>query len=121
MNHAPKRSRMEPISRRNFARAAVLAGVSVLLAIAAGPGADIKVVTSGAFTAAYLELAPEYERATHNKLVTEFGPSMGTTHNAIPVRLDRNEAIDVVIMAAPGLEALIKKGQIRAGSRVDLV
>jgi molybdate transport system substrate-binding protein len=95
--------------------------IGALLCAGTLRAADVKVVTSGAFTAAYLELAPEYERATHNKLVTEFGPSMGTTHNAIPVRLDRNEAIDVVIMAAPGLEALIKKGQIRAGSRVDLV
>jgi molybdate transport system substrate-binding protein len=82
---------------------------------------EIKVVTSGAFTAAYLELVPEYERATHNKLATEFGPSMGTTHNAIPIRLDRGEAIDVVIMAAPALADLIKEGKIRQGSRVDLV
>jgi molybdate transport system substrate-binding protein len=79
------------------------------------------VVTSGAFTAAYLKLALEYERSTPNKLVTEFGPSMGTTHNAIPLRLDRGEAIDVVIMAAPALDNLIKQGKVRAGSRVDLV
>lgn len=82
---------------------------------------DVKVVTSGAFTAAYLQLVPEYERASHDKLLTEFGPSMGTTHNAIPVRLDRGEAIDVVIMAAPALEDLIKQGKVRADSRVDLV
>ena len=78
-------------------------------------------VTSGAFTAAYLELVPETERATHNKLLTEFGLSMGTTHNAIPVRLERGEAIDVVIMAAPALEGLIKDGKVRRDSRVDLV
>ena len=82
---------------------------------------NIKVVTSGAFTAAYLELVPEYEHATHSKLVTEFGPSMGTTHNAIPVRLGRGEAIDVVIMAAPALDDLTKQGKIRPDSRVDLV
>jgi molybdate transport system substrate-binding protein len=92
-----------------------------LLIAATARAAEIKVVTSGAFTAAYLELAPEYERATHNKLVTEFGPSMGTTHNAIPTRLERGEAIDVVIMAAPALDDLIKQGKARAGSRVDLV
>lgn len=83
--------------------------------------AEIKVVTSGAFTAAYLKLVPEYERATHNKLVTEFGPSMGTTHNAIPLRLERGEAVDVVIMAAPALAELIEQGKVRAGSRADLV
>jgi len=83
--------------------------------------AEINVVTSGAFTAAYMELIPIYERETHNKVVTGFGPSMGTTINAIPMRLNRGESIDVVIMAAPALEQLIKEGKVRAESRVDLV
>jgi molybdate transport system substrate-binding protein len=109
-------------------RTAVLISACALLGIgvasARPPQAkqdSIKVVTSGAFTAAYLELVPEYERVSHNQLVTEFGPSMGTTHNAIPVRLERGEAIDLVIMAAPALDDLIKQGKIRADSRVDLV
>jgi len=46
---------------------------------------------------------------------------MGTTHNAIPIRLERGEVIDVVIMAAPALDELIKHGKVRAESRVDLV
>ena len=83
--------------------------------------ADINVVTSGAFTAAYMELIPVYERETHNKVMTGFGPSMGTTINAIPVRLNRGESIDVVIMAAPALDQLIEEGKVRAGSRVELV
>src|SRR2546426_7018030 len=98
-----------------------LALLGALLCASTMRAEEIKVVTSGAFTAAYLQLVPEYERATHNKLVTEFGPSMGTTHNAIPVRLDRGETIDVVIMAAPALDGLIKQGKVRSGSRVDLV
>jgi molybdate transport system substrate-binding protein len=112
---------MKTMSCRNFAGTAVLASTLALLTVATVRGAEIKVVTSGAFTAAYLELVPEYERAAHSKLVTEFGPSMGTTHNAIPIRLERGESIDVVIMAAPALDDLIKQGKVRAGSRVDLV
>src|SRR5262249_41927734 len=92
-----------------------------LLAAVTLRAAEIKVITSGGFTAAYLELVPEYERLTHHHLATGFGPSLGTTHNAIPVRLARGEAIDVVIMADVGLEALIKQGKIQPGSRVDLV
>lgn len=46
---------------------------------------------------------------------------MGATHNAIPVRLDRGEEIDVVIMAAPRLDDLIKEGKVRQEGRVDLV
>jgi molybdate transport system substrate-binding protein len=106
---------------RNFAATAAVALTCALATAATARAAEIKVVTSGAFTAAYLELVPEYERVTHDKLVTEFGPSMGTTHNAIPIRLERGEAIDVVIMAAPALDGLIKQGKVRADSRVELV
>ena len=112
---------MPPISRRRFARLLIVAGLCLVVVAAAAPADELHVVTSGGFTAAYLQLVPQYEAATHNKLVTEFGPSMGTTHNAIPVRLDRGEAIDVVIMAGPALDELIKQGKVRAGSRVDLV
>jgi len=112
---------MKPISRRSFAGAAALVLACALITFAQAPAPGIKVVTSGAFTAAYQELVPQYERATHNKILTEFGPSMGTTHNAIPVRLERGEEIDVVIMAAPALADLIKQGKVLADSRVDLV
>jgi molybdate transport system substrate-binding protein len=112
---------MNKLHRKSFARIAALIAACALLTFAAARPAEIKVVTSGAFTAAYLELVPEYQHATHNKLLTEFGPSMGTTHNAIPVRLNRGEAIDVVIMAAPALDDLIKQGKVRANSRVELV
>jgi molybdate transport system substrate-binding protein len=109
------------ISRRQYIALTILLPFCVFLAAAIARADEIKVVTSGGFTAAYLELVPQYESATHNKLATEFGPSMGTTHNAIPMRLEHGEAIDVVIMAAPALDDLIKQGKVRAGSRVDLV
>jgi molybdate transport system substrate-binding protein len=110
---------MKTISIR--ARTAILVVIAALAVAGAAAAAEIKVVTSGAFTAAYLQLAPEYERTTHNKLDTGFGPSMGTTHNAIPMRLARGEVIDVVILAAPALDELIKQGKVVASSRVDLV
>jgi molybdate transport system substrate-binding protein len=112
---------MKTLSHRKFAAFATLPLICALLSGASVRADEIKVVTSGGFTAAYLELVPQYEGATHSKLVTEFGPSMGTTHNAIPIRLERDEEIDVVIMAAPALDDLIKQGKVRAGSRVDLV
>jgi molybdate transport system substrate-binding protein len=112
---------MRAFSQGTLRRSAVLTLAFQLLAMPAVRAAELRVVTSGAFTAAYLELAPEYERVTHNKLISEFGPSMGTTHNAIPMRLGRGEVIDVIIMAAPALDNLIREGKVRAGSRVDLV
>ena len=111
------------ISRRGLSprRSSWTAAALLAVSAAAAHAAQITVVTSGAFTAAYKELAPEYERATHNHLLSEFGASMGTTHDAIPMRLERGEAIDVVIMASDALDDLIRQGKVQAGSRVDLV
>ncbi|HEX4772983.1 MAG TPA: substrate-binding domain-containing protein [Bryobacteraceae bacterium] len=106
---------------RKPARTATLALTCALVISAPLQAVEIKVVTAGTFRAAYLELAPEYEHVTSHKLLTEFGASMGTTHNAIPMRLDRGEVIDVVIMFAPALSDLIKRGKVRTGSAVDLV
>jgi molybdate transport system substrate-binding protein len=99
---------------------AATAIIAVLLLTRLAVAADeIKVMTSGAFTAAYLELAREFERSTGHRIVTE-ATSMGTGPTSIPARLDRGEAIDVVIVADGDLEQLIKAGRIRPGTRVDL-
>src|ERR1700739_760687 len=50
-----------------------------------------------------------------------YGPSMGTTVNAIPVRLDRGEPADVLILVGYALDDLIKKGKAVADSKVHLV
>ena len=86
--------------------------LAVIAALAqAVTAAEIKVVTSGTFRAAYLALVPEYERLTKVKVTTEFGASMGETSSAIPMRLKRGEAFDVVIMFAPALSDLMKQGK----------
>ena len=76
---------------------------------------------SGGLTAAYKALVPEFERTTGHKVLTAYGPSMGTTTNAIPVRLERGEPADVVIMVGYALEDLAKKGKVTDDSSVDLV
>ena len=94
--------------------------IVVLLLTRVGVAADeIRVMTSGAFTAAYLELAPEFERATGHRIVTE-ATSMGTGPTGIAARLGRGEAIDVVIVADTDLERLTSAGWVRSGTRVDL-
>jgi molybdate transport system substrate-binding protein len=101
-------------------RTAAFAVISLLLSVAAFAD-EVRVITSGAFTAACLQLVPEFERTTHHKIVTTFGASMGTGPNTIPSRLQRGEPADVVILAASALDELIKQGKVVAGSRVDLV
>ncbi|HEY7387290.1 MAG TPA: substrate-binding domain-containing protein [Bryobacteraceae bacterium] len=91
----------------------------IVLLSATAHGADIRVMTSGAFTAAYLELSPLFERATNNKIVT-IATSMGTGPDSIPNRLHRREPVDVVILADASLDELIQDGSVVNGSRVPL-
>jgi molybdate transport system substrate-binding protein len=93
---------------------------TALLANTAG-AAEVRVMISGGLTAAYKALVPEFERTTGNTVITAYGPSMGTTVNAIPVRLARGEPADVLIMVGYALGDLVKQGKVVAGSNVDLV
>jgi molybdate transport system substrate-binding protein len=76
---------------------------------------DIRVMTSGAFTAAYLELIPRLELLTKKRLVTA-ATSIGTGETSIPNRLRRGETVDVVIVADAVLVGFIKDGLIMAES-----
>lgn len=82
------------------------------------PG-EIRVMTSGAFTAAYLALIPRLEHLTKKKLVTA-ATSIGTGENSIPNRLRRGEPVDVVIVADGVLVGFIKDGLITAESYTPL-
>jgi ABC-type molybdate transport system substrate-binding protein len=93
----------------------------VLLVAAPAAAQEVHVVTSGGFTEAYKLLAPQFERDTHIHVVSAFGASMGATPDAIPNRLKRGEPIDVIILAAPGLDDLIAQGMVDPSTRVDLV
>ena len=65
-------------------------GIALVLWLAGtASAAEIRVMISGGLSAAYNALVPEFERATGHKVITAYGPSMGTTQNAIPVRLER--------------------------------
>ena len=84
-------------------------------------GQEIKVMTSGAFTAAYQKLVPQFEHKTHDKIVTSYGASMGGAPDSIPMRIERGEPVDVVILARPALDQLVKQGKVLRTSCVDLV
>ena len=81
---------------------------------------DIQVMVSGGFTAAYREIIPEFERTTHNTVATAYGASMGNAPDSIPNRLQREEPADVIILAAPALDILVRQGKAVASTRVDL-
>jgi molybdate transport system substrate-binding protein len=108
---------MKPSVRSLFVAGSFLAS---WLAFAPVQAAELHVLISGGFSAAYEKLAPKFEAATGNKLVTVHGPSMGKTPEAIPNRLARNEPADVVIMVGYALDGLIKQGEVGGASRVEL-
>jgi molybdate transport system substrate-binding protein len=102
-------------------RALALGFVAALLLAGSASAAEVRVMISGGLTAAYNALVPEFERLTGHKVLTAYGPSMGTTVNAIPIRLERGEPADVLIMVGYALSDLVTKGKVIADSRVDLV
>ncbi|WP_086071577.1 substrate-binding domain-containing protein [Bordetella genomosp. 9] len=112
----------QPALRGLKARTGLLAGSLLAASIAFSPvqAAELHVLISGGFSAAYEKLGKQFEAQTGNTLVTEHGPSMGKTPEAIPNRLARHEPADVVIMVGYALDDLIKKGQVDPGSRVEL-
>jgi molybdate transport system substrate-binding protein len=101
-------------------RAAALGVIAILALVGSVQSADINVVSSGGFAEAYRVLVPAFEKATGNKVVTGWGPSMGDTPQAVPARLARNEPIDVVIMVGYALGELVKQGKVVPDSRRDL-
>jgi molybdate transport system substrate-binding protein len=106
--------------RAQFMRAAALVLLSFVFLGGVALAQEIKVVSSGGFAAAYRALAPEFERRTGYKLSAAWGPSMGKTADAVPSRLARGEAIDVVIMVGYALGDLVAQGKVIADSRADL-
>ena len=98
-----------------------LGAAAALWLAGSAQAAEVHVMISGGLSAAYNALVPEFEKATGNKVVTAYGPSMGTTVNAIPVRLERGEPADVLILVGYALGDLIKQGKVMPDSRVDLV
>jgi len=106
------------LHRRALGRWALLAALA--LHGASALAADIRVITSGAFTEAYKQLIPLYEQASGHRVISSFGASTGNAPDSIPSRFARGEVFDLVILSESGLQALVQAGQVVPGSRIDL-
>ena len=113
----------------------VIAGVGAGLATVALPAAgraqgqpesqtqtraQLNVITSGGFAAAFQDLQPEFEKATGIKLTVTRGASQGSGPDTIAAQLRRGFPADVVIMSREGLDDLIAEKRVVAGSDVNL-
>ena len=97
----------------------VLAAV-ILLTLPAASYAQLKVITSGGFSAAYKNLLPEFERTSGITVTTTSGASMGEGPNTIPNQVRRGVPADIIILSRDGLADLIKEKRTVPGTDTDL-
>jgi molybdate transport system substrate-binding protein len=108
------------MKRRSLSRWLLALGVFALFMVEAASAADVHVMISAGFYEVYSELGPAFEHASGHRLVTTRGPSMGDSPEAIPTRLARGEAADVVILDSGAADELGKRGLVRADSKIEL-
>jgi molybdate transport system substrate-binding protein len=101
------------------ARLLALALAVSICAAGAANADEINVMTSGAFTAALLDLTPEFERTTPHRIAV-VTTTVGTGASSIGSRLQRREPADVIIVAGDSIDEYMKAGTAVPDSRVDL-
>jgi len=106
---------MKPI-----ARFLVTWGSAMMLSAGAASAADVHVMISAGYYQVYAALGPAFERQSGHRLVTVRGPSMGDSPEAIPTRLARGEAADVVILDGHMADELAGRGLVRGDSKAVL-
>jgi molybdate transport system substrate-binding protein len=117
---APNPRRSSLLQQGSIVRRLSLIGLTVLSMAGTASAADVHVMISAGFYGAYSELGPAFERASGHHLVTTRGPSMGDSPEAIPARLARGEAADVVILDGGAADELGRRGLVRADSKIEL-
>lgn len=100
--------------------AAALGIAGLVLASGMAEAAEIHVMASGAFTGAFRTIAPRFEQATGHKLALAWGPSFGTTRDALPVRIASGEPVDVLLIVDGSLEGLVASGGFKPASRAPV-
>jgi molybdate transport system substrate-binding protein len=96
--------------------------VALLLAWCAAPAwaETLTVMSSGGYTAALEKLAPQFEKQTGHKVEIVLGPSMGTSAEAIPMRLERGEQADILFMVGSAIAPLVAKNLVLPETKKDL-
>lgn len=82
--------------------------------------AQLKLLTSGGFSATLQELLPQFEKTTGITVTALRGRSQGSGPDTIGAQLRRGVSVDLVIMSREGLDDLIRESRIVAGSDTDL-
>ena len=86
------------------------------MATSEGKTAELKVLTSVALTSALNELAPQFERATGNKLTIDYGLIVD-----IRKRVLEGESADVIILSRAAMDELQKQDKLASGPITNVV
>jgi molybdate transport system substrate-binding protein len=100
-------------------RLGLLLAACVLAVASAATADDVRVMTSGALAAPYLQLVAPFERSTGHRVVT-LTTSTGVGADSIASRVRRKEPVDVVILPSAAIDELSTEGLIARDSRVAL-
>jgi molybdate transport system substrate-binding protein len=87
----------------------------VLVPAAVQAQIDLKALVGGAVSEPIAEVGDAWARASKNRFVY-----VRDTTGALQKRLASGEPADVIVLAAPGMDALEKDKRIMAGTRIDL-
>ncbi len=98
----------------------LILAVAVAFALPIELPAQVRVLMSGGFSAAYQEMLPQFEKSTGITVTTARGASQGDGPTTIGAQLRRGVPADMVIMSREGLTELFAEGKIVRGSDVDL-
>ncbi|CAM2339053.1 substrate-binding domain-containing protein [Burkholderia vietnamiensis] len=105
------------IFRRAWLAAAWLACSTVPALVHAD---EIHVLATGALRGAFERLVPAFEQASGHHLDIAWGPSYGTSPDALPVRLRNGAAADVCFMIKPALEHEVDAGRFAPATLEDI-
>ncbi|HEY6258286.1 MAG TPA: molybdate ABC transporter substrate-binding protein [Xanthobacteraceae bacterium] len=102
---------------RMVAAIATAAGISMLAFSPAGTAdaAEIKALVSNALKSTMEEAAPQFEKASGNKLVITFGAAA-----ELKASIEKGAAVDVAILTTATTDDLIKGGKLIAAGRADI-
>ena len=90
----------------------IAATAGFLLVPALAQSAEVRLLASGALKDAYLELIPDFEKASGHKVTVAWS---STTE--IRRRIAAGEIADLVILGSSGTDALIKEGKLLVSTR----
>ena len=92
-----------------------IAGLLCVVALTPADAADIKILTAGAFKQVVLEIVPQYEKESGNRVSVS-----NDTAGALKKRIEEGESFDVAVITPAVLGELIAKGKIAAGTNVNV-